>query len=72
MYDRHIVPALKALAIAIPLCLILLLAAGAFTWRLAVVGIVIFVALWILLRGRTPRPHDSPPSPDEWWWNRWG
>jgi hypothetical protein len=65
---------LQALAIAIPCCLILAFATGVFTWRLAIVGVVIFAVLWVLLRGKPPRRYDTPPSPDEVqrWWNGTG
>ena len=73
MLDRWLIPALKALAIAIPLWLILVFAAGGFSWKLAIVGFVIFAALWIVNIARAPRKYDSPPSPDEHqsWWTPW-
>ena len=75
MIDRFVIPALKALPIALALWLILALAAGSFTWGLAVIGLAIFVVLWILMRGKPPRPYDKPPFPDDlqrWWWNGGG
>jgi hypothetical protein len=73
MLDRWLIPALKALAIATPLWLILVFATGEFSWKLAIVGLVIFVALWIVSIAWAPRPYDSPPSPDErqFWWSPW-
>jgi hypothetical protein len=64
--------AAKALLITIPLWLILVFAVGEFTWKLAVVAAVLFAAVWIVIVGRAPRNHDTPPSPDEWWWSKWG
>ena len=71
MPHRWLIPALNATAVAVPLWLILALAAGTFTWRLAVVDLVIFAALWVVNMARAPRSYDSPPSPDEGWWNKW-
>ena len=71
MIDRLVIPALKALPIALALWLILALATGKFTWGLAVAGLTIFVVLWILMRGKPPRAFDEPPFPDNrqrWWW----
>ena len=65
MPQRWLVPTLKAMAVAIPLWLILTLAAGGFTWRLAIVGLVIFAALWVVNVARAPWKHDVPPSPHE-------
>jgi hypothetical protein len=72
--DRLVIPALKALPIALALWLILAFAAG-FTWGSAIAGLVIFAVLWILMRGKPPRPYDQPPFPDEhqrWWWDGGG
>jgi hypothetical protein len=70
MLIRCLIGALKALAIAIPLWLILVFAEGTFSWKLAIVGAITFMVLWIVLVGRAPRPYDTPPAPDEqqsWW-----
>lgn len=71
MLHRWLMPTLKATAVAIPLWLILALAAGAFTWRLAIVGLVVFAALWVVNVARAPRKYDVPPSPDENWRNQY-
>ena len=71
MRDRYLIAAAKAAVITIPLWLILVLASGEFSWRLAIVGVIIFVVLWTMNVGRAPHRYDSPPSPDEWWWNKW-
>ncbi len=65
------VTGIKALVVAAPLWLILVLAAGEITWKLAAIAPILLVVLWIVTLGRAPRKHDIPPSPDEWW-NRWG
>ena len=70
MLDRYVIPAVKALLIAIPLWLMLIFAIGKLTWGLAGIGLVIFAVLWLLMRGTPPRRYDTPPSPDEWW-RRW-
>ena len=75
MTERLIIPALKALPIALALLLVLVLTIGEFSWGLAVAGLVIFAVLWILMRGKPPRPYDKPPFPDEtqrWWWDGGG
>jgi hypothetical protein len=75
MMDRLIIPALKTLPIALALWLLLVLAIGEVTWGLAIAGLVIFAVLWILMRGKPPRPYDKPPFPDElqrWWWDGGG
>jgi hypothetical protein len=71
MRDRYPIAAAKAAIIAVPLWLILALAAGTFTWRLVIVGVVIFAVLFVITVSRAPRRYDSPPSPDEWWRNNW-
>lgn len=50
-----------------PLWLILAFATGTFSWKLALVAAMLFVVLWVLMRGKPPRRYDTPPSPDEWW-----
>lgn len=73
--DRYIIPALKALPVALALWLILALATGKLTWGLAAAGLAIFVVLWMLMRGKRPRLYHKPPFPDEtqrWWWNGGG
>ena len=75
MTERLIIPALKALPIALALWLVLVLTIGEFSWGLAVAGLVIFAVLWILMRGKPPRPYDKPPLPDEtqrWCWDGGG
>jgi len=70
MLERYLIAALKALVITIPLWLILVLANGEFSWKLATVAAVLFAVLWILMLGKPPRPYDTPPSPDDiskWW-----
>ena len=73
MLERYLIAALKALAIAIPIWLLFIFAKGEFSWKLAIVGAVFFVVLWIVFVGRAPRLYDTPPAPDErqsWW--PWG
>ncbi|HKP24577.1 MAG TPA: hypothetical protein VJV39_11990 [Dongiaceae bacterium] len=72
--DRFIIPALKALPVALALWFLLVFTIGKLTWGLAVVGLVIFAVLWILMRGKRPPPYDKPPSPDEtqFWWRGGG
>lgn len=75
MIGRLVIPALKALPIALALWLVLALTIGELTWELAVAGLVVFAVLWILMRGKAPRPYDKPPFPDEtqrWWWDGGG
>lgn len=72
MMDRLVIPALKALPIALALWFVLVLAIGTITWELAIAGLVIFVVLWFLMHGKPPRPYDTPPWPDEWWRQWWG
>lgn len=75
MMDRLVIPALKALPIALVLWLVLVLTIGAFSWGLAAAGLLIFAVLWILMRSKAPRPYDKPPFPDEdqrWWWGGGG
>jgi hypothetical protein len=70
MHNRYLIGALKALAITVPLALVLISAAGEFSWRLTIVAAVIFAVLWILMLGKPPRRYDTPPSPDDiskWW-----
>jgi hypothetical protein len=71
MRDRYLIAAAKAAIVAVPLWLIFVLAKGELSWRLGVVGVIIFAVLWIINASRAPRRYDSPPSPDEWWWNKW-
>ncbi|MEZ5832719.1 MAG: hypothetical protein R3D05_16210 [Dongiaceae bacterium] len=71
MRRKHLGPlrdtSLEALAITVPLWLILAFATGTFSWKLALVAAMLFVVLWVLMRGKPPRRYDTPPSPDEWW-----
>lgn len=72
MPSHYSIAAIKALLITVPLWLILAFAMGEFTWKLAILAAVLFVVIWIVIVGPRPRNHDTPPSPDEWWWNKWG
>jgi hypothetical protein len=72
MMNRYSVAAIKALLLTVPLWLILAVATGEFTWKLLIVAVVLFAVVWVVLVGRAPRNYDTPPSPDEWWWNKWG
>ena len=61
MRKDHLISALQALGISVPLTAVVAFAVGEFSWRIAIVAVILSAIIWIVTVARSPKAHDAPP-----------